>query len=78
MKIYLSFLIVSLFQEGGGNMATSTFTKQFSVDKKKANEFVAEMSKKVTPTLQPDFKSNLVRLSQDNELKKNILAALND
>jgi len=36
------------------------------------------MSKKVTPTLQPDFKSNLVRLSQDNELKKNILAALND
>ncbi len=48
-------------------MATSTFTKQFYVDKKKADEFVAEMSKKVTPTLQPDFKSNLVRLSQDNE-----------
>ena len=48
-------------------MAASTFTKQFSVERKKANEFVAEMSKKVTPTLQPDFKSNLVRLSQDNE-----------
>lgn len=76
--MYLGFLIVSLFQEGGGNMATSTFTKQFYVDKKKADEFVAEMSKKVTPTLQPDFKSNLVRLSQDNELKNNILAALND
>lgn len=59
-------------------MATSTFTKQFSVEKKKANEFVAEMSKKVTPTLQPDFKPNLVRLSQDDELKKSILAALND
>ena len=78
MKVYLGFLIVSLFQEGGGNIATSTFTKQFYVDKKKADEFVAEMSKKVTPTLQPDFKSNLVRLSQDNELKNNILAALND
>ena len=59
-------------------MATSTFTKQFSVEKKKANEFVTEMSKKVTPTLQPDFKSNLVNLSQDDELKKSVLAALND
>ena len=59
-------------------MATSTFTKQFSVEKKKANEFVAEMSKKVTPTLQPNFKSNLVSLSQDSELKESILAALND
>ena len=36
--MYLGFLIVSLFQEGGGNMATSTFTKQFYVDKKKADE----------------------------------------
>lgn len=59
-------------------MATSTFTKQFSVEKKKANEFVAEMSKKVTPTLQPNFKSSLVSLSQDSELKESILAALND
>lgn len=66
------------YSEGGGNMATSTFTKQFAVEKKKANEFVAEMSKKVTPTLQPDFKPNLVRLSQDGELRKDILAALND
>ena len=59
-------------------MAASTFTKQFSVEKKKADEFVSEMTKKVTPTLQPDFKPNLVRLSQDCELKENILAALND
>ncbi|MBD5459126.1 MAG: hypothetical protein HDR27_11220 [Lachnospiraceae bacterium] len=59
-------------------MATSTFTKQFFVEKKKANEFLDEMSKKVTPTLQPDFKPNLVHLSQDGELKKSILAALND
>ncbi len=59
-------------------MATSTFTKQFSVEKKKANEFVAEMSQRVKPTLQPDFKSNLANLSQDSELKKSILAALND
>ncbi|MCX4341870.1 MAG: hypothetical protein OSJ72_19875 [Lachnospiraceae bacterium] len=59
-------------------MATSTFTKQFSVEKKKANEFVLEMSKKVTPTLQPDFQPNLVHLSQDGELRENILAALSD
>ena len=59
-------------------MATSTFTKQFSVEKKKANEFVAEMSQRVKHTLQPDFKSNLANLSQDSELKKSILAALND
>lgn len=57
-------------------MATSTFTKQFSVEKKKANEFVSEMSKKGAPTLQLDFKPNLVRLSQDSELRENILAAL--
>lgn len=39
-------------------MATSTFTKQFSVEKKKADEFVSEMTKKVTPTLQ--LISNLI------------------
>lgn len=59
-------------------MATSTFTKQFSVEQKKASEFVKEMSKVVVPTLQPDFKPNLVHLSQDGELKKSILAALNN
>lgn len=59
-------------------MATSTFTKQFSVEKKKASEFVKEMSQTVVPTLQPDFKPNLVHLSQDRELKKSIRAALND
>ncbi len=59
-------------------MATSTFTKQFSVEQKKASEFVKEMSKTVMPTLQPDFKPNLVHLSQDRELKNSILAALND
>lgn len=59
-------------------MATSTFIKQFSVKRKKASEFVDEMSKTAMPTLQPDFKSNLVHLPQDKELKKNILAALND
>lgn len=59
-------------------MATSTFTKQFSVERKKSSEFVKEMSKVVVPTLQPDFEPNLVHLSQDSELKKSILAALND
>lgn len=72
-------MIDSLFLiKGGGDMATSTFTKQFSVEKKKANEFAAEMSKKVKPTLQPDFKSNLVNLSQDSELKESILVALHE
>ena len=59
-------------------MAASTFTKQFSVEKKKANEFVAEMSQKVKPTLQFDFKSNRASLPQDSELKKSILTALNN
>lgn len=57
-------------------MATSTFTKQFSVDRKKATEFVNEMSKIVTPTLQPDFKANLAYLSRDVELRNSVRAAL--
>lgn len=59
-------------------MATSTFTKQFSVGRKKADEFVSEMTKTPMPTLQPDFKPNLVHLSQNTELKNRILDALND
>lgn len=59
-------------------MATSTFTKQFSAERRKADEFVSEMAKTPLPTLQPDFEPNLVHLSQDKELKSRILEALND
>lgn len=40
-------------------MATSTFGKQFAVKKEKANDFVKEMTKKATPTLQKNFCSKL-------------------
>lgn len=58
-------------------MATSTFGKQFAVKPEKANEFVKEMTKAVTPTLQKDFHSNLIHLSQEKEIKNNLLKALN-
>ncbi len=58
-------------------MATSTFSKQFAVKPEKANEFVKEMTKAVTPTLRRDFRSNLVHLSQEKEIKDNLLKALN-
>lgn len=41
-------------------MATSTFGKQFKVKPEKVNDFVNEMTRKVTPTLKKDFQSNLV------------------
>lgn len=36
-------------------MATSTFGRQFSVKPEKVTEFVDEMSREVTPTLQKVF-----------------------
>lgn len=57
-------------------MATSTFTKQFSVDRKKAVEFVNEMSKIATSTLPPDFKANLAHPCRDTELRSSVRAAL--
>ena len=57
-------------------MATSTFTKQFLVDRKKTTEFVQEMSKTATPTLPPDFKTNLAHLPQNAELRNSIRDAL--
>lgn len=41
-------------------MATSTFGKEFTVKPEKANGFVNEMTRKVTPTLSKDFKSNFM------------------
>lgn len=58
-------------------MATSTFGKQFVVNPEKADEFVNEMSKVVSPTLTKDFSSNLIHLSQDADLKEKLKKALN-
>lgn len=58
-------------------MATSTFGKQFFVTPEKTTDFVNEMTKAVTPTLQKDFQSNLVHLAQEHDLRNNLLEALN-
>ena len=58
-------------------MATSTFSKQFSVKSEKAAEFVQEMTRTVAPTLTGDFHSNLSHLTQDKDLKENLLKVLN-
>lgn len=59
-------------------MATSTFSKQFVVRPEKATEFVNEMSRAVTPTLQKGFQSNSVHLSQDEELREKLSRVLNN
>lgn len=58
-------------------MATSTFGKQFTVKTNKADEFVTEMTKAATPTLRKEFHSSFAHLSQEKELKENLLKALN-
>lgn len=55
------------------NMATSTFGKQFSVKPEKAEEFVHEMTKKVTPTLKRDFHSNF---THEKDARSSLLKAL--
>jgi len=57
-------------------MATATFGKKFSVSKKCASAFVKEMSKKATPTLSNDFKSNYTTLSSNQQLKNQLLKVL--
>lgn len=59
-------------------MATSTFGKQFTVRQEKADDFVNEMTKAVAPTLKNDFHSNLVHLTQEKDLKDNLLKALSN
>lgn len=76
-----SFVFCERITPGGKQevvyMATSTFGKQFTLRQGKEKEFVAEMTRAVTPTLQKDFQSNLVPLSQKKNLKNNLLEALN-
>lgn len=57
-------------------MATSSFCKHFSVRPEKANDFVKEMKKPVSPTLDKDFRSNFTHVTQGSELRENILKAL--
>lgn len=58
-------------------MATSTFGKQFLVQPDKADEFVKEMTRTVTPTLKKGFTSHLAHLTSDNNLKESLIRALN-
>ena len=57
-------------------MATSTFGKQFTVIPEKADDFVNEMTRPVTPTLEKDFRSEFVNLVQEKELKAYLQKAL--
>lgn len=54
-------------------MATSTFGKQFRVKPEKAKGFVNEMTRRVTPTLKKDFKSNFMH---EKDLKDILQKAL--
>lgn len=59
-------------------MATSSFTKIFTIKPEKATEFVNEMSKEVPLTLNKDFQSGLINLSQEKELKEKLREALSN
>ncbi|MDE5696742.1 MAG: hypothetical protein K2I96_04905 [Lachnospiraceae bacterium] len=58
-------------------MATSSFGKQYKVQREKVADFVEEMRRAVTPTLRGDFQTRLVNLSQDKDLKAAIGKILN-
>lgn len=57
-------------------MATSSFTRNFTVKPEKVTEFVDEMSKEIPSTLNKDFQSGLVSLSQEKDLKEKLSEAL--
>ncbi|MCC8050104.1 MAG: hypothetical protein LIO99_13105 [Clostridiales bacterium] len=57
-------------------MATSTFGKQFIVKSEKADDFIREMNSSVTPTLGSNFHSQLVHLTEEQELKYDLRKAL--
>lgn len=54
-------------------MATSTFGKEFRVRSEKVKGFVNEMTRKVTPTLKRDFKSNLVHEKDLKDILQKVL-----
>ena len=55
------------------NMATSTFVKEFRVNPTEEQSFVNEMTRKASPTLSKDFKSNF---SQVKDLRESLEKAL--
>ena len=57
-------------------MATSSFASNFTVKPEKVTEFVDEMSKEIPSTLNKDFQSGLVNLSQEKDLKEKLSEAL--
>lgn len=57
-------------------MATSTFSKHFVVQPKKAASFVNEMTGTVTPTLSKNFQSQSVHLVQNHDLRDKLKQAL--
>ena len=54
-------------------MATSTFIKEFRVNPTEEQSFVDEMTRKVSPTLGKDFKSNFSRVKDLKESLENAL-----
>ena len=54
-------------------MATSTFGKEFKVTREKADGFVKEMTRQVTPTLKKSFQSSL---KHEKDLKDILQKAL--
>ena len=59
-------------------MATSTFGKEFRVEPEKANGFVHEMTRKVTPTLRKDFKSKFTHEEELQDVLRKALKQLKD
>ncbi len=57
-------------------MATSTFQKNFAVERKDSSKFVKEMCKTVPPTLNKKFTSNYTNLTKNEELRKKLSAIL--
>ena len=57
-------------------MATSTFGKNFAVERKESTKFVKEMCKTVPPTLSKNFTSSYTNLAQNEELRKNLMSIL--
>ena len=57
-------------------MATSTFGKNFVVEKKDSAKFVKEMCKSAPPTLDRSFQSNYTNLKQNEQLRRKLSMVL--
>lgn len=54
-------------------MATSTFGKEFKVKSEKAKGFAYEMTRRVAPTLNKDFKTNFVHEENMKDILQKVL-----